>query len=166
MVKKLFLGRHAESAEAVAGIKDIERDLTAKGYRDAPRVGRYLFEQNLLPDAMLASSAQRAQATAELMAEQLKFELNKITFSEDLYNASVRTLLSQINGAQNTWGNLYIIAHNPAISYLSEYLTRENIGSIVPGGMVILSFDIDGWEEVSEGNARLMSYLQPDQIIF
>lgn len=166
MVKKLFLGRHAESAEAVAGIKDIERDLTAKGYRDAPRVGKYLFEQNLLPDAVISSTAQRAKATAELMAEQLKYELHKIDFSEDLYNASVRTLLRIINEAQNTWSNLILVAHNPAISYLAEYLSRENIGSIVPGGMVILSFEIDSWEEVSEANGTLDLYVQPDQIIF
>jgi phosphohistidine phosphatase len=166
MVKKLFLGRHAESAEAVAGIKDIERDLTAKGYRDAPRVGKYLFEQNLLPDAMISSNAQRAKATAELMAEQLRYEIHKIDFSEDLYNASVRTLLRIINEAQNTWSSLILVAHNPAISYLAEYLSRENIGSIVPGGMVILNFEISSWEEVSEANGKLDLYIQPDQIIF
>ncbi|MDF9796719.1 phosphohistidine phosphatase [Catalinimonas alkaloidigena] len=166
MVKKLFLGRHAESAEAVAGIKDIERDLTAKGYRDAPRVGKYLFEQNLLPDTVISSSAQRAKATAELMAEQLKYELHKINFSDDLYNASVRTLLKVVNEEQSTCNHLILLAHNPAISYLAEYLSNENIGSIVAGGMIILNFDIGSWEEVSEGNGEFYMYIQPDQIIF
>ncbi|WPP50252.1 SixA phosphatase family protein [Catalinimonas niigatensis] len=166
MVKNLFLVRHAESSEAVAGIKDIERELTAKGYRDAPRLGRYLFELNIHPDAMFSSNAQRARATAELMAEQLKYEIHKIEFSEDLYNASVRTLLRIINEAKDDWHTLIIIAHNPAVSYLAEYLSREAIGNIVPGGVVNLTFEIEGWKEVSEGTGKLLSTIDPENIIF
>lgn len=166
MVKNLFLVRHAESSEAVAGIKDIERELTAKGYRDAPRVGRYLFELNIHPGAMLCSSAQRARVTAELMAEQLKYELHKIDFSDDLYNASVRTLLRIINELKDSWDNVIIIAHNPAVSYLAEYLSGEAIGNIVPAGTVNLTFEVEQWKEVSEGTGKLITYTTPESIIF
>lgn len=166
MVKNLFLVRHAESGEAVAGLKDIERDLTAKGYRDAPRLGKYLFDQGMHPDVMFSSSAQRARATAELMAEQLRFETHKIDFSEDLYNASVRTLLRFINEAKDDWNNIILVAHNPAVSYLAEYLSREDIGNIVPAGMVNLSFDIASWQAVSEGRGKLVAYVTPENIVF
>ncbi|WKN30464.1 histidine phosphatase family protein [Porifericola rhodea] len=166
MVKNLFLVRHAEAAEAIAGIKDIERDLTAKGYRDAPRVGKYLFELNVSTDAMLSSSAQRARATAELMAEQLKYEQHKIAYVEELYNASVRSMLQIINEAKPHWNKLIVVAHNPSISYLAEYLSGEAIGNMVPAGMVNLSFEIDNWSEVSEGLGKLEKYVTPDTIIF
>ncbi len=165
MVKNLFLVRHAESAEAVAGIKDIERELTAKGYRDAPRLGRYLFDQSIHPDAILSSTAQRARATAELMAEQLKFETYKIEFSDELYNASVRTLLRMINEANNDWKSIILVAHNPAISYLAEYLTSSDIGNISPAGLVSLSFEVDDWNEVSEGTGKLLGNTASDDIV-
>ena len=166
MVKNLILVRHAEATEGGAGVKDIERELTAKGHRDAPRIGRYFYENQILPDMILSSSAQRARSTAELMAEQLKYELNQISYVDELYNASVRTLLSTINQGDDAWSILVLVGHNPAISYLSEYLSGEPIGSMDPASYVQIEFEADSWQEVSQNSGRFIIYQTPENTIF
>lgn len=166
MVRNLILVRHAEATQGGAGAKDIERELTAKGHRDAPRIGRYFYENQILPDMILCSTAQRAQSTAELMAEQLKYELSQLSYVEELYNASVRTLLSTVNQADDTWNTLLLVGHNPAISYLSEYLSGEAIGSMEPGGYVQMEFEVDSWKEVSQDSGKFIIYQTPENTIF
>lgn len=165
MVKNLFLVRHAEATQNTAGVKDIERELTAKGYRDAPRIGRYFSENQIFPDMILCSSAVRAQSTAELMAEQLKYETNRIDYSEELYNASVRSLLAAINDADDAWNTLIVVGHNPAISYLSEYLSGEAIGSMDTAGYVRIEFEINSWQEVSQDSGTFILYQTPENTI-
>ncbi len=164
MVKNLFLIRHAESAEPSANQRDIERELTPKGYRDAPRVGRYLFEQQWLPDVILSSSAQRAVATAELLAEQLKFDTSKIKYSEDVYQASVRSLLNIIAEQKDMYNQIIVVGHNPVLTYLAEYLSGEEIGNMVACGVAHIQFEIESWAEVSKDNAKLISYKTPENM--
>ncbi len=165
MVKKnLFLVRHAEATELGSGQKDTDRALTPTGYQDAPRIGRYLFLKECQPDVILSSDAIRAQTTAMLLAEQFKYERHKIQYTEDIYKASVRSLLSIINNQKDTYSQVLIVGHNPVLTYLAEYLTKKEIGSISPCGVVHLTCDADSWMEFSEGNAKLEDYMFPEKL--
>ncbi|MFP4091737.1 MAG: SixA phosphatase family protein [Cyclobacteriaceae bacterium] len=166
MVKSLLLIRHAESAQAQAGTKDIERSLTAKGFSDASRVGRYLAENEQLPDAVLSSTAQRAKYTCELICEQFKFSLDKIDYREEMYNASVRNLLQIINELEESCRLAVLIGHNPAISYLAEYLSGEEIGNMEPCAVVKLQFESGQWQMAGQQTASLVYHLSPEQITF
>lgn len=162
MVKNLFLIRHAEAAEPSANQRDRERDLTPKGYRDAPRVGRFLFEKQYHPDAILSSTAQRSIATTELLAEQLKFDTSRIVYLEELYQASVRSLFNLLSEQKHD--QIILVGHNPVLTYLAEYLTGEEIGSIVPCGVVHIRLETDTWATISKDNATLVSYLMPEDM--
>lgn len=166
MAKTLLLVRHAEAAEANANQRDAERELTPKGYRDAPRIGRYLFDKQVLPHVIWSSTAQRALATSELIAEQLKFDTLKIKTSVDIYQASVRSLLQLVNEQKEQHEQVLIVGHNPAITYLAEYLTGEEIGDMVPCGVVYVSFAVDEWGQISQDTGTLEAYLQPDHLTF
>lgn len=63
----LILWRHAEAVDAVAGLGDSERALTAKGERDASRMAKWLNDR--LPDdaIILVSPARRTQQTANAL---------------------------------------------------------------------------------------------------
>ncbi len=60
----LILWRHAEAQELTEGADDLQRPLTARGERDAVRMGRWL--DGRLPDAarVLCSPALRCERTA------------------------------------------------------------------------------------------------------
>jgi phosphohistidine phosphatase len=165
MVKKnLFLVRHAEATELGTGQKDIDRALTPTGYQDAPRIGRYLFLQECQPDVILSSDAVRAQTTAMLLAEQLKYERHKIQYTEEIYKASVRSLLSIIHNLKDTYSQVLIVGHNPVLTYLAEYLTKKEIGAMASCGVVHLTCNAESWTEFSEANVQLVDYMIPEKL--
>ncbi|MEL7147269.1 MAG: histidine phosphatase family protein [Bacteroidota bacterium] len=160
MLKKIFLIRHAEAAMPDGGMKDFDRPLTASGIRDATHLGKYLAKRDILPDVFLSSSALRTRQTSEEIALQIKYEIQKISFKDRLYEPSVRELLMEIN--QLGQGNVVLmVSHNPSISYLAEYLSGEAVGNMSPGACVELDFAFDTWEAVSENSGMVANKYMP-----
>ena len=65
-MKVLLLMRHAKSSWGDPTIKDHDRPLNNRGKKDAPRMGKLLKENNLIPDIILSSTAKRAEMTQSL----------------------------------------------------------------------------------------------------
>ena len=59
----LYLIRHAKSDWHSAAQSDFERPLNTRGGKDAARMGQWLEAQDLRPQLLLASPAQRARQT-------------------------------------------------------------------------------------------------------
>ena len=164
MIRDLLLVRHADSMMAEAGHKDIERALSPKGYQDATRLGHYLYEHQQDIDLMLVSTAQRAQSTAEILNEQMHYGDHRFRLSEELYQASVRSVLNLIHQQSENVRQLMIVGHNPTLMYLAEYLSGEPVSSMVPGGLFSLRLTVDQWGEVSQRSADIKAYITPDQL--
>jgi phosphohistidine phosphatase len=161
MAKNLFLVRHAKSDWSVSGQKDFERQLNGRGLNDAPKIGRKLYEMGVKPDLIISSPAVRARLTAELIAEQLKYDTDKIVFDEEIYEASVRSLLKVINSIDDKNQTVIIVGHNPTFTYIAESLTKREIGNIPTCGAVQIEFNLNSWKEVSEGTGNLKSFSYP-----
>ena len=161
MSKHIILIRHAQAEGIQSGLKDIERMLTPVGSKDATRMGKLLFEANIIPDLILSSSAERTTETTKYLCEQLNFNFDKVAFEEDLYESSVRLLVNSIQKIKSEYKCVFLVAHNPSISYLAEYLTGEVIGNLPPCGVVNLSSEIDSWEEISQGSFELVKFYDP-----
>ncbi len=164
MLKQLYLIRHAHATPADLSMKDFDRPLSASGLRDATHLGMFLSDQAIVPDAILCSPSLRTRETVEAIANQIKFEEQRINFVDDLYEPSVRQMLSVINELDDTENIVFIISHNPAITYLGEYLTGAAIGNMSPASMVTISFDIATWGEVSQGTGTFEKHILADQI--
>lgn len=160
-MKKLFLVRHAEARDSKSGERDFDRMLTSKGMQDASRLGAYIYKSKVDLSAIVSSPAERALQTAGLIANQNKFPEHQIVLEEDLYEASVRILLNLINNFRDEWDNVVLIAHNPVILYFTEYISQENIGAFEPCGMAEIHFQINSWEEVSQGIQSFFKYRAP-----
>ena len=161
MPRYLYLLRHAESSEKLPGQPDKERDLTSRGIREAILVGTYLYKENISFDTVLCSIAERAKSTASFMADAMKFKTEKIVIEEALYEASTRTFFQFISQLNDDFQKVLCVAHNPAISYLAESLTKAEIGDMPPCGLAIIKFNIGSWKEVSQGNGELQNYVNP-----
>jgi len=161
MLHKLYLLRHAKSDWSVSGQKDIDRELNAKGINDALRIGRRLYDMEVMPDLIICSVAQRTRQTAEYICEQLKFDQDAIVFNEDIYEASMRTLFNTITTLDDQHKSVMLIGHNPGFTYLAEYLTKEVIENVPTCGVVCIEFDIDSWKEVSGGLGVLKWFIHP-----
>ncbi len=164
MKRSLILIRHAQSRNVEHGQKDVERELTDSGIQDASRLARYMYLEEIIPDVILTSHAARALDTAQLFADQLKLDHSEIKIDEDLYEASVRTLLGFISNLDNSLKTVLIIGHNPSITHLCEHLSTDVIGFLPPGGMVHLTFEDLLWSQLDKGTGQLKEIKLPDQI--
>lgn len=165
MPKLLFLLRHAESIEKQIRQQDKERDLSTTGVKEAMQIGSWLSKETVTFDFIFTSSAVRTTSTTQLIADILKFDPLKIAALDDLYDASVRTFFEFVTNIDNDHGSVMCVGHNPVISYLAEYLTKAEIGSMATGGLVSIKFDTNSWKEISEGSGELVNYVYPSMFL-
>ena len=166
MSKSLFLLRHGRAMEKAPGQKDIDRPLDAIGLQNASRMGMKLHNDQVRFDIIISSPAERAQTTASLLAEQIGYDPGRIHINDDIYEASVRTLLQTVNNFKDEWEAVLLVGHNPSISYLSEYISNAETGTVETCGLVHLEFDMDSWAQISEGSGSFISYVHPDLLNF
>jgi phosphohistidine phosphatase len=164
MQRYLYLLRHAESQEKQVGQDDHERRLTPRGMREALLMGTHLHKEKTILDEIISSTAERAKATAGLVVDGLKWDNNNITFSDELYEASERTFMHFIAGLNDAHQHIMCIGHNPVISNVAEYLTKEEIGDLLPGAFVSIKFNIASWKEIGEGNGELENHIYPEML--
>lgn len=164
MNKQLLLIRHAQAEQPNSVQKDFERELNASGIADASRMGRLLAQKRIQPDVVISSPAHRAKATVELIADQLKFEYARILFDQDIYEGTVRKLMQLINGLAEETACVLVFGHNPHLTYLAEYLTRQDIGNLPTCGIVAISFQDKKWSEVSGALGKMEWLEYPDKV--
>jgi phosphohistidine phosphatase len=68
----LILWRHAEAQVEREGLNDLERALTSKGERQAPRMAEWLNQRLAHSTKILVSPALRAQQTAQALGKNFK----------------------------------------------------------------------------------------------
>ncbi|HYC85372.1 MAG TPA: histidine phosphatase family protein [Chryseosolibacter sp.] len=161
MPKKLYLLRHANSIEKQPGQSDRDRELSPSGIKECFQIGAYLLRHPVKLDVIYSSSAERARQTTQLIVDTIKFDHDKIFFEDELYDASVITFLDFIHGIDDQMVSVLCVGHNPVISYLSEYLTRSEIGDIATGGMVAIDFEFSSWKHAGQANGKLAGYVVP-----
>jgi len=164
MKKVLILIRHAKAHDLESGQKDSERYLMAEGVKDASLIGRFFLKKDIPVDRIVASPAERASSTAQMIAEQMRYELHSIDYNENIYDASIRNLLNIVNDFSEDWDSVMLIGHNPAISYIAEYLSGEALDDMVSAGVVVLNFENMQWQEISQQTGNVQDTFSPDKI--
>lgn len=74
-MKTLFLVRHAKSSKDEVILPDQDRPLTDRGKSDVPKMGKRLAKRDVKPDRILSSPAIRALATAEVIANDARLQV-------------------------------------------------------------------------------------------
>jgi phosphohistidine phosphatase len=111
----LILWRHAEAEDALPGMSDLERALTAKGVKQARRMGQWLDSQ--LPDScrILASPAVRTLQTVEALGRKFKMH------SDLAPGADPSDILKAANwpGGKES---VLIVGHQPTLGQVASLL--------------------------------------------
>ena len=162
-MKTLLLMRHAKSSWKKDSLADHDRPLNKRGRRAAPKMGRLLRQHDLSPDLVLSSTAERANATAQLVAEAVGYQ-GTVQRIEDLYQAGAATLLSAIGRIEDRFARPLVIGHNPAMADLLERLS----GGFQPfptAALAWLELDIDHWRDIDRApTAWLRELWRPREI--
>lgn len=140
--------RHAKSSRKDNDITDHERPLNKRGKLAAPRMGRLLKEEGLVPDLILSSSAKRARLTAEAVADQSGYEGN-VRVSTDLYATGPGAFIRTLQFIADDPDRVLVVGHNPGLEELLEVLTRQ-VKTLPTASLVQVDLPIDSWKELTE----------------
>ena len=164
MPKLLYLLRHADAAQKESRQDDKTRELTQAGIKDALHMGAWFSEQKFGFDLIAASSALRAEQTAAMVAEGMKLDHPRILLEDSLYESSPRQFLDYVNNIEDGYDHALVVGHNPAISYLAEYLTKADIGDMEAGSVAVIRFELSSWKHASENTGVLLKYATPEMV--
>lgn len=161
-MKTLYLVRHAKSSWEEVGLADFDRPLNNRGKKNAPLMGKILKKSGQAPDLILSSPAQRAKATAEILAGELNYPLKKIVFEYEIYEASPEKLLQIIRNQENHIEKLMLVGHNPTLTLLANQLTQTvHIENIPTTGIFAVRWDISTWTDIQPNKAQFLFFDYP-----
>lgn len=162
MAKQLIIVRHAKADWGDFDLKDFDRPLSPKGHTDAPKMGNRLVAHNIKPNMIVSSPALRAFTTAKYFASGWQMDTEQLTTNALIYEASVQTLLSIINGFDDRFDKIALFGHNPGLTDLLNYLTNEYIANLPPCGVALIEFPFDKWELISGNTGSLVLFDYPE----
>ena len=142
----LLILRHGKAAPEGAG-SDHERPLTKHGKRAAELVGKLLRDDDLLPDRIISSNAQRAIDTARRVAKAAGFA-SEIAERADLYLAEPDAYIAALRAEPRDAQRVLVVGHNPGLEALALLLTGEPT-SLPTAGLVVCQLPIAQFSELT-----------------
>jgi phosphohistidine phosphatase len=159
-MKTLLILRHAKSSWNNANMTDHDRPLNERGKRDAPRAGRALAAQDVVPELIITSTAERAMSTAEAAAAATN-DPPELKYERRLYLASPLTILKILQELGNGPQRVMVVGHNPGLEELVYHLTEEP-EAMPTAAIAQVDLPITAWSELNETTrGRLSWYWQP-----
>lgn len=167
-MKKLSLLRHAKSGEDVSGKPDFDRPLNERGHKAAIRMGRWMAEEGIRFDRILASPAVRIRETLAGVAKGYGAPLDA-EFDRNLYLASPADLMDRLHDMDDRVTHLLLVGHSPGIEELLLSLTsaeddllHEEVSLRYPtAAYARLRFSVANWADVRKGEGMLVQFMRP-----
>jgi len=171
-MRRLLLLRHAKTENDAPSGRDQDRRLDNRGRLDAAEIGGWIGRHPPFPEAVLVSSAVRANQTWEIAWEAMQDLVPppQVEFPPDLYGADPAQLLEAVHAAVATDPKvLMLVGHNPGMHELALMLTgsgdaaaKKALEDNLPtAGLAILDFAIDDWSELAFRSGKLVRFTSP-----
>ncbi len=169
MTKQLYLLRHAKSDWNVP-VSDHERPLTKRGQRDSLLVGEWMQQNQLIPECIISSHSTRTRETIMNVCLNLEFDSLDIYWEEELYHANHQVLLAESLKFLEKYGTVMLVAHNPGLDELVEYLCPEHdlpytndakLMTTANFAQIDLSSDVN---EITYQSGQLIQLIRPKNI--
>jgi len=162
MSRELLILRHAKSAWDTDAPTDFERPLSNRGRKAAPRVGRWLQQQGLVPDYVVSSPAERAKQTVLLVCEQMEIRPEQLNWDTRIYGGGTASLISVLNESPDDAQRVMIAGHNPGLEMLLQSLCADRIpftsdGKLMPTAAVAHLQVLSEWKNLDRDSAKLIS---------
>ncbi len=158
-MKKLYIVRHAKSSWEVDQ-DDFDRSLKKKGKLNAPFMARKLLSRGVNVEQIISSSAKRTTKTTGTINQVLGVPETMVSFNKELYLASPKEIIKQIQETNNSVNELMIVAHNPGVTQVVNFLAKEHFENIPTSGMACILFDIESWSDL-KNNGKLGFFIYP-----
>jgi phosphohistidine phosphatase len=159
MERQLLLMRHGTAVKD-ASIEDSLRPLKDKGKRGAQRMGVWLSQQQLEPDCIIASPAERALTTAEKTCKAMGRGSAGIIAEPRLYQVDDGSgILEVLANLPSSYRRVMLVGHNPSLQWVLRYLIAaddHNPPKLAPASLAQLQLPED-WPAMMPGCATLLN---------
>lgn len=170
MVFHLYLMRHAKSDWSSPGTSDHDRPINERGQRNAERIGQWMQDNQYIPESIVSSSAIRARQTIERVSEQWRAtDPINIIYDKELYLANPNTLVQCIHKYKQGLQSLMLVAHNPGLDQLVNYLAskaaKKGVQEIdmTTANLAIFEYP-DNNCDVKIDKAKLLEFIKPKEL--
>lgn len=158
-MRELILLRHAHAEPATSGQADLDRPLSPVGLAEAEAAGKWLKENNLLPDCVLCSPSRRTRETLEAVMATIGYVEKRL--EDRIYEATPGTLAALVDERRDL-DRVLIVGHNPGLEQLVALMTdgtSSDYRGMPPGGVAVLGFAREA--TIEPGVASLNAFWWP-----
>lgn len=162
--RRLTLLRHGQARADAVG-EDFERPLTRRGSVEAGEMARRILHRNLVPDLILVSPAERAWATAEIVAIACDLDARHLACARELYLASAETIWRLVTRRHPAARHLLVCGHNPGLSELaSRFGPHPQARDLPTAGLATALWHSAAWEGLQPETARECDLDDPESM--
>ena len=150
MTKQLIIVRHGKSSNNNSDIKDIDRTLLPKGIIDTKEIAKKLKDNNIVPDIIISSPANRALHTTTIICRTLKFPYKNINVEDLIYYSYSDEIIKLIKETDDSINSLMIVGHNPTLTDIANHFLNNPIFDLPTNGVVVLDFNCNEWINIKK----------------
>lgn len=163
-MKTLLLVRHAKSSWSDPTLIDKDRPLNKRGKRDVITMGQRLFNRQVKPDLIVASSAVRTAITAQAIAKEIEYDQDKIILDDKLYACQPKYILETVQAFNNDLDYVMLVGHFPELNDFLFMFTSE-VDHMVTCAMAELKFDVNDWAQIGRDKLESVWFDYPKKEI-
>ena len=162
-MKNLLLMRHGKSSWKDENLSDHERPLKKRGRKDSRLMALEIENRDIIPDLILASTAQRTRETVEVIMDTL-FHNIELIYSDELYMGGPQDFINVLKQQAKDYNTIMIVAHNPGLAiFLDTYC--EVFEDLPTAALGHLTLAIDDWKDISqETMGELTAFWTPKEL--
>ena len=123
----------------------------------------HLVRRNLIPDLLLVSPAERAWATAEIIAAACELDPKQIQCARELYLGSPETTWRLLAHRAASLRHIMICGHNPTLSQIaSRFGPKPQRRELATAGIATAIWHSGEWQTLQPESADSSELEDPD----
>lgn len=147
-MKTVLVLRHAKSSWDEPGLLDFDRPLNKRGKREAPLVGAFLRQNDLVPDQIISSAARRAAQTVKALVKTAQYE-GPVDYHERFYEADADVWLDELAALSDDVFCVLLVGHNPTLEEL-VFTLSGTAATLATAALAEIALQVDSWAELIE----------------
>ncbi len=164
-MKTVFFIRHAKSSWEDMSLGDKQRPLNQRGKRDAPFMAKMLKGLGTKVDAIVTSSANRANTTANFFAVEFEIPKEDMIVRDEIYEAYTEDVLSVLKSLDDHFETVLIFGHNPTFTSLANMYSKDYIPNVPTCGIVKIESEATNWTSFKVNNSVRTAFYYPKQYL-
>jgi len=154
MERRLFIIRHAKSSWDHQGLDDIDRPLAERGIRNAGEMAERMKAEDMVPQLLFSSPANRALNTALIMSRTWGLGPKNLQVHEPLYDAFLSEIEQVVGTAPAETRSLAIFGHNPSFTSYANHFLDAPLRNLPTAGIVIVTLESKDWGGIGRKQVR------------